>query len=107
MSYHIEFTQTAKNDLRDIALYIAEQSKEISIALGFVEELQNSVEQLKEFPLSGACPKDRVLCSFGYRFLVHKEYLIFYTVDDKKENVYIEAVFNSKKDYTRVLLRLL
>lgn len=107
MSYKIEFTQTAKEDLRDIALYIAEESKEISIALRFVEKLQNSVEQLKSFPLSGACPKDRVLCSFGYRFLVHKDYLTFYTVDEEKKTVYIEAVFNSKKDYTRVLLRLL
>ncbi len=107
MRYEIKFTQTAKGDLRDIALYIAEESKEISIALRFVEELQNSVEQLKKFPLSGACPKDRVLCSFGYRFLVHKDYLTFYTVDENKKIVYIEAVLNSKKDYTRMLLRLL
>ncbi len=107
MSYNIEFTQTAKNDLRDIALYIAEESKETSIALRFVEELQNRVVQLKEFPNSGAFPKDRVLCSFGYRFLSHKEYLLFYTVNEETKTVYIEAVFNSKKDYTRVLLRLL
>ncbi len=107
MSCKIEFTQTAQNDLRDIALYVLEESKEISVALRFVEELQNSVMQLGDFPLSGTCPKDRVLCSFGYRFVVHKEYLIFYTVDDKKKVVYIEAVFNSKKDYTRVLLRSL
>ncbi len=103
MSYKIEFTQTAKEDLRKIALYIVEESKEISIALQFVEELQNGVEQLKRFPLSGAYPKDRVLRSFGYRFLVHKDYLTFYTVDEEKKVVYIEAVFNSKKDYTRVL----
>ncbi len=107
MSYQIEFTQTAKEDLRNIAFYIAEESKEISIAVRFVEELQNSIGQLKNFPRSGACPKDRVLCSFGYRFLVHKEYLTFYTVDEEKKIVYIEAVFNSKKDYTRILLRLL
>ncbi len=107
MSYNMEFTQTAKEDLREIALYIAEESKEIDSALRFVVELQNSVEQLKSFPLSGGCPKDRVLCSFGYRFLAYKDYLPFYTVDEEKKTVYIEAVFNRKKDSTRALLRLL
>lgn len=107
MKYDIKFTQTAKNDLRDIAIYIAEQSKEKSIAIKFVEELQGKVVQLEDFPLSGACPSDRVLVSQGYRFLVHKEYLIFYIINEATKEVYVEAVFNSKKDYTRVLKKLI
>ncbi len=106
MSYSVQFTLTAKNDLKDIARYILEEYKEINIALKFVNELQAQVEQLEKFPFSGATPNDRILCSFGYRFLVHKGYLIFYTVDEEEKTVYIEAVFNSKKDYTRVLRKL-
>ena len=107
MKYAIKFTLVAKNDLKDIAVYIAEQSKEKSIALRFIEELQNKITRLADFPLTGACPSDRLLRSMGYRFLVHKEYLIFYTVNDALKEIYIEAVFNSKKDYMRVLKKLI
>lgn len=103
MKYELEFTDTAKNDLRDIAFYIATQAKNTAIAVQFVTELQKRCEQLIEFPNSGAFPKDYVLKSFGYRFLTHKEYLIFYTVNEQAKTVFINAIFNAKKDYFRVL----
>lgn len=106
MSYALKFTDTATNDLREIALYIAESSKNVDIALKFIAELQERCNQLVEFPNSGAFPKDRILKSSGYRFLAHKEYLICYTLEEETENVYINAFFNAKKDYFRVLNRL-
>ena len=106
MSYTVKITDTAKSDLRDIAFYIADSAKNVEIALDFVRELQERCNQLIEFPNSGAFPKDRILRSSGYRFLTHKEYLIFYTVDDKTKNVYVNAFFNAKKDYLRVLNKL-
>lgn len=106
MSYTIKMTDTAKNDLREIALYIAESSKNVDIALNFVGELQERCEQLINFPNSGAFPKDRILKSNGYRFLTHKEYLICYIVEEESKTVYVSAFFNAKKDYLRVLNKL-
>lgn len=106
MKYQIEFTDTAKSDLRNIAIYIAEQAKDKEIAKKFVKELSEQCLTLTDFPQMGATPKDRMLVSYGYRFLVHKEYLIFYSVDEPTEKVYIQAVFNAKKDYTRVLKKI-
>ena len=114
MKYSIEFTDTAKSDLRNIAIYIAEESKNKDVAKRFeadeekrfVKELTDQCIRLEDFPMSGSIPKDRMLVSSGYRFLVHKEYLIFYSTDEKNEKVYINAVFNAKKDYTRVLKKL-
>lgn len=103
MKYSIVFTDTAKSDLRDIAIYITEASKDKEIAKGFIKELAAQCGSLENFPLMGVVPKDRVLISSGYRFLVHKEYLIFYTVTEPNATVYIQAIFNAKKDYTRIL----
>ncbi len=107
MKYSIEFTDTAKSDLRDIAFYIAEESKDKDIAKRFVSELAAQCSRLEEFPLMGAIPKDRTLVSAGYRFLIHKEYLIFYSIDETNAKIYVSAVFNAKKDYTRVLKKLI
>lgn len=106
MKYAVDFTDTARTDLKEIAVYIAEESKNRDIAIRFVRELRERCASLTEFPLSGAMPDDRMLKSLGYRFLVHKEYLLFYTVDEDNKTVYVQAVFNAKKDYTRVLKKL-
>ena len=107
MSYKIRFTDTAKDDLRNIAVYIAEQSKDKSIAVNFVNELREKTKILASFPEIGSLPDDKVMKSMGYRYLVHKEYLIFYHYEAKQETSYILAVFHSRRDYTRVMRKFL
>lgn len=107
MSYRILFTVTAKQDLRDIALNIADISKDKNTAVDFVNQMQKKCEQLIDFPESGALPNDRVLRSLGYRFLIYKDYLMFYTVEHESNTVYIQAAFNAKRDYTRALKKML
>lgn len=107
MKYKIFFTDTAKSDLREIAFYIAGQAKNKETAIKFVGELREQCGQLADFPLSGACPADRVLKSAGYRYLVHKEYLIFYFIEEESRSVFVSAVFNAKKDYMRVFKNMI
>ena len=99
----IIITETAKVHLRDIAVYIAEQSKDGEIAKKFVKELETVCNTLGEFTDIGANPDDRLLLNMGYKYLIHKDYLIFYTVEQAEKTVYIQAVFNAKRDYTRFL----
>jgi addiction module RelE/StbE family toxin len=94
MSYKVKFTDTAKEDLREIAFQIAEQSKDKSVAKQFITELREKCKEMETFPESGALPKDRVLRSAGQRFLVHKDYLIFYVCEEKSQMVYILAIFH-------------
>ena len=107
MSCRVKLTATAKEDLRSIALYIAEQAKDNGVATRFVSEFMEKCKILEQFPESGAIPKDRVMMSAGYRFLVHKEYLFFYSYDKTENTVYILAVFHSKRDYMRVMKKFL
>lgn len=107
MNCQIVFTETAKSDLRDIAVYIADLSKDKNLAIRFVKGIQEQTKILEQFPESGSIPKDRVLKSNGYRFLVHKDYLIFYQYEKADNKAYIMAVFNGKRDYMRVMKKFL
>ena len=107
MSYTVRFTETAKNDLQEIAFYIADQSKEPEIAKAFVLELRETCKRLTELPNQGALPKDRILRSMGYRYLSHKGYLLFYQVNEHEKTVDIMAIFQEKQDYFRVMRRLI
>ena len=101
--WHVIMTDTAKNDLREIALGICELSRDPDVAVNFVMELQAKCGILETMPESGAVPKDYVLKAMGYRFLVHKHYLVFYLTDPSDHNVYIHAFFNEKLDYFRYM----
>ena len=107
MSCQIVFTDTAKSDLREIAISIAELAKDTNIAIRYVKDLQESTQILETFPESGAIPRDRILKSSGYRFLTHKDYLLFYLYEKAENRVYIMAVFHGKRDYMRVMKKYL
>ena len=107
MSCQIVFTDTAKSDLREIAISIAELAKDKNIAIRYVKELQESTNILETFPESGAIPRDRILKSSGYRFIAHKDYLLFYLYEKAENRVYIMAVFHGKRDYMRVMKKYL
>jgi len=107
MSCRVKFTDTAKSDLREIAFYIADSSGDKNIAIRFVRELKEKCKILEQFPESGSLPKDRILKSAGYRFLVHKDYLIFYFYNAEETTVYIMSVFHEKKDYMRVMKKFI
>lgn len=107
MNRTIIFTDTAKSDLRDIALRMAELTKDTAQAIRFVKDLQAQTRIQERFPESGALPKDRVLKSYGYRFLTHKDYLLFYQYQKAENTVYVMAVFHGKQDYMRVMKRYL
>ena len=107
MNCQIVFTDTAKSDLRDIAFYLADLSKDKNLAVRFVKELQEKAKILEQFPESGLIPKDRVMKSHGYRFVAHKAYLLFYMYEKAENKAYILAVFNGKRDYMRVMKKFL
>ena len=107
MNCRIVFTDTAKSDLRDIAVYLADLSKDKNLATAFVRELQEKTRILEQFPESGAISRDRVLKSSGYRFLVCKDYLLFYLYEKEMNTAYVMAIFNGKRDYMRVMKKFL
>ena len=107
MKCNVKFTDTANDDLRDIVLYIAERSKDKQLAIRFVNALREKCRILETAPESGSLPKDRLLISSGYRFLVQDNYLIFYYYNKEDNTAYITAVFNAKRDYMRVMKKFI
>ena len=107
MSCKVIFTDTAKSDLLDIARSLAEISKDKALAVRFVRELQQKTARLEQFPESGAFPQDRMLKSSGFRFLTHKDYLLFYRYERAEGRVYIMAIFHGRRDYLRVMQQYL
>ncbi len=107
MKYKVIIAETAKQDLKDISFWIAYKSRDVNIAKKFINELREHIRKLNMFPQSGAIPDDPVIRSAGFRFIVHKNYLIFYSIEETEKAVRIMAVFNSRQDYMRVISKFI
>jgi len=107
MSYIVKMTDTAKQDLRNISIWITEKSGDSETAREFVMALKKECGKLKRHPNIGAIPRDRILSSLGYRFITHEDYVIFYLADADSKMVYVMAIFNSKMDYPHVMKKFI
>lgn len=103
MSYEILRTSTADEHIRGIAQYLTEVSGNPTTALRFVDDLQDATQRLAEFPRLGSVPRWGALARRGYRMLRVGKYLLFYTIDDNKEQVVIAAVVHGSREYWRLL----
>ena len=84
MKYRIIRADKADEQLREIIFYIADDSGNVDSALGYLEKLENAINQLADFPMSGNVPRYSILRRQGYRVLIAERHLVFYKIDKKK-----------------------
>lgn len=90
-NYKILRTDKAEEDLKEIVLYVAVRNS-VDVAYKLVEEFEKTIMNLSLFPNSGIPNKFRYTKKCGYRFLVVKNYLIHYHVDNTNKIVYIDRI---------------
>ncbi len=106
MSTQVVFTGTAKRSPGD-RRSSCKTVRQPGACRPLVRELQEQTAILAQFPESGAFPQDRMLKSSGFRFLTHKDYLLFYRYERAEGRVYIMAIFHGRLDYLRVMQQYL
>ena len=97
--YNIEIFPTAKQDLLDIISYLNTLSPDT--ALKYYDLLIEEIGGLSELPERYPHPKDLALKAKGYRYLLVKNYLVFYVVSGK--TVQIRRFLYARRDYSSLL----
>ena len=97
--YIIEYLSIAEKDLTEIIKYVQLDSPKS--ALNLLEELDNSISQLEDFPYMGKTPKDTCLQYLNYRILIVSSYLVFYVV--KNDIMEIRRILHGKRKYEFLL----
>ncbi len=93
--YNVEYLPIAQKDLEEILEYI--QTDNPDAALNFLDQIDEAVSQLANFPFMGSIPKDFRLQYLNYRMLVVESYLVFYVVND--DTVEIQRILHGKRKY--------
>jgi len=97
----IDYSPSAGQDLEQIGDYIKQELCSPAAALNTVNKIQDSIDNLSTFPLSGAHLSSIVDVDTDYRFIVCGNYLAFYRTD--KISVYIDRIIYGKRDYMTIL----
>ena len=97
----IRYSAAAVQDLEQIGDHIAEVLKNSAAALNTLNTIQDSIENLVDFPHIGTQLSSIVEMETDYRFLVCGNCLVFYRV--QRDYVYIDRVIYGRRDYLSIL----
>ena len=94
-TYDVQFLQEALDDLEEIVLYIAQDSR--AAALRMHDKIIEKANDLTIFPKRGRLVPDKKIAAAGYRMLGIKPYIAFYRIVDR--NVFIYRVLHGATNY--------
>ena len=103
MKYKVLRTGTAEIQLTEILQYITRLTGDTKSALNLLDDIEEAQKRLEEFPESGINPRDIAIKRWGYRYLIIKNYYMFYKVNHTNKTVMIYAIIYCKADYKHFL----
>ncbi len=103
MNYNIHITLTAEKDLTHAADYIEFVLKNPQAADHLLEEAENQINALSSFPKQHPLVDDKILASWGIRFIKTGNYLAFYIVSDDDMQINIVRFLYAKSDWNSIL----
>lgn len=93
--YDVRFLEDAFNDLEEIILYIANDSKAAAIKMH--DLIIEKAKDLTFFPKRGRLVPDKRMAEVGFRMLAAQKYIIFYKIDGKV--IHIHRILHGARNY--------
>jgi len=100
-NYEIIYSPSSMQDIRNILDYISIDNPPAAHIL--INNLNENIGNLSNFPLIGVLPRNKQLKSKKYRLLVVENYIVFYFIDDINHIVKIARVLSNKQNYKYIL----
>lgn len=97
--YKVKIYPAAEQDLAEIVDYLNTLSQQA--ALKYYDMLVEEIASLSTMPERCPHPRDLALTAKGYRYLIVKDYLVFYMVVG--DTVQIHRILYGRRDYLSIL----
>lgn len=101
-NYKLEFTESAKNDLKNFKMYILKQFKYKKYGDNFDLKMQGAYKFIKTIN-NHIKPLKIKYRGYDVYFLSYKTYLFFYIVDDEQRIITIFRVMQEGMNWTSIL----
>lgn len=101
--YTIRFTTHARDDMFRIFSYISNNLYAPQAAKRIMKKIDDSINNLSDYPFSSPLIDDEFLARKGLRRLVVEDYVVIYKIQEKAFDVIIYRVFNGRTNYINML----
>jgi plasmid stabilization system protein ParE len=101
--YTLVFSRIIHEDIDSSYIYIKETLKAPGAAENLIKEIIEKLNYIKESPYTRPLVSEGYLASLGIRSIKIKNYVLYYTVDEKNENVNVIRFFYNKRDWIKLL----
>jgi plasmid stabilization system protein ParE len=85
--YTLNFSELFRNDVKSSVGYIKHTLQAPVAAQRLKDEVKKTYKKIKETPFIYPAVPDEYLASMGFRFVMVKNYMIFYIVEEKQINI--------------------
>ena len=104
--YKIIVTPDAAANLAELRYYIANILMAPDAALRHIRLIRTEIATLKQFPARISPVHEEPWHSRGIRFLIVKNFYVYYRIDENARTVFILNVVYSKRDQLKVLAQM-
>lgn len=101
--YKLEFLPIAKKDMEDIIYYISNNLKNNTAAIHLSKCFINGTKIILDFPYGLSEYKPTSKLKNVYRSIKVKNFLMFYSINERKKTITIVRVLHQKMDITSIL----
>ena len=102
-NYSAKISEEAKEDIAKALDYIAIELCAPMAALNLNAKITEEIKLLKAFPFSGTLVDNEEGTSVAVRWVRVENYMIFYTVNEAEESVYILRILYGSSNYQNML----
>lgn len=101
--YNVILTNDANNDINQIIVFIATESRSKKVAVEYLNKLETAILSLNKFPERGSNPRYKILRNQGFKFIVIEQHLIFYKIKEENKTIIVYRVLHQKSSYQNFL----
>ena len=102
-NYQVDVSEPAENDLKEIVRYIASQLSAPLSAIHLMDFIESAIEDLSDMPQRFPLISDERLSQMGYRKLVVKNYVVFFSIDERNKVVEVGRILYGRRDWINLL----
>lgn len=103
MNYALHITLTAERDMNHAADYIEFTLKNPQAADHLLDKAEEQISSLSQFLQKHPLVEDRILASWGVRFIQVDNYLAFYVISEETGQVTVIRFLYAKRDWISTL----
>lgn len=103
MSYQIHITSAAERDMDRAVDYIEFSLKNPKAADDLMDEAERQINALSNFPKKQPLVDDKLLASWGIRFIQVNHFLVFYVISEADSEVIVVRFLYAKSNWASIL----